>query len=52
MKNGVGLAASIKPFIVNVYCPDVDVMLTIEIPRLEFNSWKVATLLEAIYYSS
>ena len=35
MKNGVGLAAGIKPFIINVCCPDVDVTLTIEIPRLE-----------------
>ena len=50
MKNGVGLAASIKPFIINVYCPDVDVTLAIEIPRQEFSSWKVANIHDVVCF--
>ena len=50
VRNGTGLLTSIKPFIIKVYSPDVDGTITVEIPLLEFDDWKIRTLLEAIHY--
>ena len=50
VRNGTGLLTNIKPFIIKVYSPDVDVTVTVEIPLLEFDYWKIDTLLEAIRF--
>ncbi len=50
VRNGTGLLTCIKPFIIKVYSPDVDVTVTVEIPILEFDGWKINTLLEAIHF--
>ena len=50
VRNGTGLLTSIKPFIIKVYSPDVDGTVTVEIPLLEFDYWKINILLEAIRF--
>ena len=50
VRNGTGLLTSIKPFIIKVYSPDVDGTITVEIPLLEFDDWKINTLLEVIHF--
>ena len=50
VRNGTGLLTSIKPFIIKLYSPDVDVTVTVEIPLLEFDDWEIDTLLEAIRF--
>ena len=50
VRNGTGLLTNIKPFIIKVYSPDVDVTVTVEIPLLEFDDWEIDTLLEAIRF--
>ncbi len=52
MRNGIALLVStyIKPFVINVYCPDIDVTLTIEIPKREFSFWTIKTICEAICF--
>ena len=48
VRNGTGLLTSIKPFIIKVYSPDVDVTATVGIPLLEFDDWVLNNLIEAI----
>ena len=50
IKNGIALLASIKPFMINVYCPDNDVTLVIEVPKREFDSWTIHTIQEVISF--
>ena len=50
VRNGTGLLTRIKPFIIKVYSPDVDGTVTVEIPLLEFDYWKINILLEAIRF--
>ena len=50
VRNGTGLLTSIKPFIIKVYSPDVDGTITVEIPLLEFDYWKINILLVAIRF--
>ncbi len=44
LKNGVALLATIKPSTVKVFCPHIDTILQIDIPRREWGSWTGATL--------
>ena len=48
MRNGIAVLASIKPFVINVYCPDNDATLVIEVPKREFDSWTIYTIKEFI----
>ena len=50
VRNGTGLLTSIKPFIIKVYSPDVDVTVTVEIPIREFDDWEIDTLVETIRF--
>ena len=50
VRNGTGLLTSIKPFIIKVYSPDVDVTATVEIPIREFDVWEIDTLVETIRF--
>ena len=48
IKNGIALLASIKPFVINVYCPDNDVTLVIKVPKREFDSWTIEMIQRVI----
>ena len=50
LRNGVGVLAAIKPFVINVYSPDRDASLRIEIPKQELNDWNVSFLLKLIRF--
>ena len=50
VRNGTGLLTIIKPFVIKVYSPDVDVTATVEIPLLEFDDWVLNNLIEAIHF--
>ena len=52
LRNGVGVLAAIKPFVINVYSPDRDASLRIEIPKRELKDWKihVSSLLKLIHF--
>ena len=50
LRNGVGVLAAIKPFVINVYSPDRDASLRVEIPKRELKDWKISSLLKLIRF--
>ena len=50
LRNGVGVLAAMKPFVINVYSPDRDASLRIEIPKRELNDWNISFLLKLIHF--
>ena len=50
MRNGIALLASIKPFVINVYCPDNDATFVVEVPKREFDRWTIEMIQEVISF--
>ena len=50
LRNGMAVVAVVKPFVINVYSPDRDASLKIEIPRRELRETTVSTLFGEINF--
>ena len=50
LRNGMAVVAVVKPFVINVYSPDRDASLKIEIPRRELRETTVSSLLQEICF--
>ena len=50
LRNGMAVVAVVKPFVINVYSPDRDASLKIEIPKRELRETTVSSLLRVISF--
>ena len=48
MKNGAAVYLAIKPIKINIYRADVDFVFEVEIPKNEYEHWKVSALREMV----